>query len=209
MTFPWTRAGAYGLYYWWIHNIERGRWVIHSQVKAALVALLCAVVTALIPTSASAYQSAPLNFCNKSPNQVNVAVGYHSPGVNDPADHSVLTGLFVSKGWYQIAAGACQSLDNPFGARYMFWYAFSKGYNDKEFDVVMNNDVNGFSAFCISDYFARALPAGASVPDFTFEQENVSVRECGIGLHHNPETLWVTPQMVDTWVGPDVSFTGQ
>jgi uncharacterized membrane protein len=178
---------------------------MNLRVKAILVVLLGAVAAALAPSSALAYQSAPLNFCNNTSGLAAVAVGYKSPGVNDPADHSLLTGPYVSRGWFQIAAGTCQSLDNPFGARYMFWYAWSKGYNDKEFDVVSDNKFDGLNAFCISDYFAADI--SGSVPDFTFEEENVSIRECGAGLHHSPETLWITPHMVDTWVNPSVTFT--
>ena len=179
--------------------------MIHSQTKFAFVALLCAVVITLVPTSASAYQSAPLNFCNNTSEQVNVAVGYHSPGVNDPADHSVLTGLFVSKGWYQIAAGACQTLDNPFSARYMFWYAFAKGYNDEGLLASSQGLSNTPYDFCVTNYLF--FP----VPSFTYELENASIKAC-----ESPDTplnehvpLWITPKMVDTWVSPNVSFTGQ
>ena len=60
-----------------------------------LIALVGAVLTWISP--ASAYPSAPMNFCNKTARTVAIAYAYHSPGVNDPSDKSILTGPLFRK----------------------------------------------------------------------------------------------------------------
>ena len=177
--------------------------MIHSQMRFVLAALLFAVVTALVPTSASAYQSAPLNFCNNTSDPVGVAVGYHSPGVKDPADHSVLTGPFVSRGWWLVTVGACQTLDNPFGARYMFWFAEPIRNNDLKLPPSANGLSNTPDDFCVSNWLS---PRGA--PSFTYEDENVSLKACE-SPDKDPIPVWITPHSVDTWIDPNVSFTRQ
>ncbi len=136
---------------------------------AMLFALLGA---ALVPSSAAAYQSAPLNFCNNSTERVTVAVGYHRPDAADPDDHSLLTGPYVSKGWYQVVAGTCQTIDNPFDARYMFWFAWSKGFHATAASI--GAAAGDPADFCVSDYL---IPG--QLPDFTYEDENVSREACG------------------------------
>jgi hypothetical protein len=102
-----------------------------------------------------------------------------------------------------IAAGVCQTLDKPFSARYMFWFASAKGYNDKELPPSANGLANTPNDFCVSNYL---LPS--PIPAFTYEDENVSMKACE-SPDNDRVPIWVTPHTVDTWVSPNVSFTGQ
>ncbi len=180
--------------------------------KLVAIAFAGAAMTLFMPASTFAYQSAPLTFCNNSGAKVGLAVGYHSPGVNDPADHSVLTGPFISRGWYGIEPGACTTIENPFGARYMFWFAFSPQFNaDMSAAVAMRNSTASES-FCVPNYFAAG-----KLPDFTYEDENESLAACDRIGADDPtaqasgqgKTLWITPRNTDTWVDATVNFTGQ
>jgi uncharacterized membrane protein len=177
--------------------------------------LVCAIAL-LSPASALAYSSAPLTFCNKSPEKVILADGYHSPGVNDPKDGSVLTGPFVSEGWHEFAPGECQSITNPFGARYMFWFAVSwskGGLNTDLATVAAMHNTSLQDSFCIGNYF-RTWFDGGPLSEFTFEDENASTDACDVArgnviLLANGKTLWVNGRDTDTWVNATVNFTGQ
>jgi len=179
---------------------------MNSQVKFAAVALVGGLLTLFIPAPAFAYSSAPLTFCNNKARirDVNVAFGYHSPGVNDPADHSRLTGLFVSRGWWVIKPGECKTLENPFDARYMFWFAATAGTNDDASTVLPMRNADVSEHFCINNYLS-----GADVPEFTYEDENESADACDKDGSIQAHNLWVTPHMVDTWIDATVEFTGQ
>ena len=183
---------------------------MHFCTKAALVAAMVAALTALTPSRAFAYSSAPLTFCNKTDVKVGLAAGYHSPGVNDPADHSVLTGPFVSRGWYPVEPGSCVTVPNPFGARYMFWFAFSKAFNSDYGTLVFQRIEDG-DHFCIASYFGDG--SGNKVPSFTYEDENVSKDACDIAGGSHPDvsstTEWIKATSVDTWVDATVNFTGK
>ncbi len=172
---------------------------------ARFLAFACAALALIVPVSASAYTSAPLTFCNKTSVVVGVVVGYHSPGVNDPTDHSVLTGPYVSNGWFKVEPGACATLANPFSARYMFWYAASSEFNNVDINQIGLRDEHLPDSFCVTNYFRSGL-----VPDFTFEDENVSPATCGdvIGAPQG-HNLWVHPKNADTWVNATVNFAGQ
>ena len=180
---------------------------MHSRM--ILLPLLGAAVAMMRPTMAHAYSSAPMTFCNKTNTQVGIAIGYHSPGISDPADHSVLTGPFVSRGWWTIAGGQCQTIDNPFGARYMFWFGMAVGGLNSDPSVVagMHNHSTPES-FCTNDPFLQGAHNA-----FDFENENVSASACDAAGGNAPatygKTLWVTARRVDTWVDPTVNFTGQ
>jgi hypothetical protein len=175
----------------------------------ALVALAGAIFTLANLTAASAGQSAPLTFCNKTPDKVGVAIGYFTPGLTDPADHSILTGPFVSRGWSFFEPGQCGMFPNPFGARYMFWFGFSKGYHDSEIAAMFMRNPDLPLHFCVTSYFV----GDTQVPAFTYEDENASVAACdlagGVTPSERGHTLVVTPQTVDTWVNATVNFTGQ
>ena len=58
-----------------------------------------------------------------------IAVGYFSSGINDK--ENLLSDRFVSRGWFNLRAGQCETLDNPFNARYMFWWDVANGLNDR------------------------------------------------------------------------------
>jgi len=176
-----------------------------SVIRTIITALTFGMLTLWSAAPAAAYTSAPLTICNKSPVTLNVAIGYHSPGVDDPADHSVLTGPFVTRGWRAIEAGACYTFQNPFDARYMFWFGWSTQYNNNAIAVGTITSPQGDpTRFCITDYFEP------TVPGFTFEAENVKdptfqTDACRSSGKNN----WVSFKMVDTWVDPTVNFTGQ
>ena len=173
-----------------------------------LIALLGAAMALLGPTSASAYSSQPLSFCNKTSVQVGITVGYHSPGINDPADHSVLTGPFVSKGWFHVNPRECATFANPFGARYMFWFGFStdgKGLNTNRSAVIGGDGSR--PKYCVTNHFNSH--ANHMTPNFTYEIENESAAECVRAGGSTKDSLWVTPRLVDTWVDATVDFNGQ
>jgi uncharacterized membrane protein len=186
-------------------------------MRRAIVAIaVAAAILAFRSEPASAYSSAPLTFCNKSPDKVILADGYHSPGVNDPKDRSILTGPFVSEGWHEFAPGECQSIANPFDARYMFWFAVSWRKGGLNTDLVavaaMHNNALQDS-FCIGNYFTTWFDGGP-ISAFTFEDENASVAACdsargNVILVADGKTLWVNGHSTDTWVNPTVDFTGQ
>jgi uncharacterized membrane protein len=162
---------------------------MNASRKSAAIILAGTALAILSPVSASAYSSQPLTFCNKSVLAASVAYGYYSPGVSDPADHSVLTGPFVSLGWWAVEPGACQTLTDPFDGRYIFWFAFDRRFT--------------------ADQAASASPA---LPDhfcmgehkFTFEDENASAEACT-----RSDGKWINVRKVDTWVNATVDFSGQ
>ena len=168
---------------------------MNLRARAILIAL---AVAALVPSCASADQAQPLNVCNNAADRVIVAVGYHRPDAADPGDHSLLTGPYVSKGWYQIPAGTCQTIDNPVDARYMFWFGWSTGVHDTKASLAAMGAAADPANFCVSDYFAAG-----QLSDFLYEDENVSSKDC-----RRASGWWITPDKVDTWLNPNVSFTG-
>jgi uncharacterized membrane protein len=157
--------------------------------------------------SASAQTSADMTICNQSPDQVSIAIGYHSPGVNDPKDHSLLTGPFVTRGWLKIDTGACHTFQNPFGARYMYWYPL-KAHPDGSGVVAPVDAMKNPLAWCIQDYWDSDQP-------FTFEIQNIKdehtpyfVNNCS-PFGGDPKGYWVIFSLVDTWVVPKANFTGR
>jgi hypothetical protein len=165
--------------------------------SASAIAAVILGVLASLPSSASA---ADMTFCNRTSVQVGVAVGYYSSGTNTDASPNVLTGPFVSHGWWLVAPGSCDPIENPFKARYMFWFGISKGLNDNYENVQAMESATG-RHFCIPWYFSTD---GKSTKSFTLEDENASLNTC----HAGAARLWVVPQMVDTAVDPIVNFTG-
>jgi uncharacterized membrane protein len=160
------------------------------------LALLIASVAGL-STSTVAFaepNAAPLNFCNRTSDEVLVALGYHSSGVDDGPNHNILTGPFVSRGWFSVKANQCQVFPNPFDARYMFWIATDRDVTHRPVD----DDADAETHMCVT---------GTS---FTFEDQNASSAAC----HTDPAALtkwkvsWVRPNKVDTAVDPTVNFTG-
>jgi uncharacterized membrane protein len=164
--------------------------------RIVLVVLLSAVLIALTPGPASAGTSAPLTICNKTAETLTIAFGYHSPGVNDPADHSVLTGPFVSRGWGRIASGECHTFSNPFNARYMFWFGLSGTR------IFAGPESNTTDALCVPNWLN-----GGTIPAFTYEDENQSSEACMPS--GSTANVFMRSRAVDTWVDPVVNFTGQ
>jgi uncharacterized membrane protein len=154
------------------------------KLRSWSTAMALALGMFTVSNVAHAQTSSGLNFCNKTAVLVGVAVGYHSPGVNDPPDHSILTGPFVSRGWWAVEPGKCQTIENPFNARYMFWsdYQVLGGWGYAE------------------TYFCRSAGPKA----FTFEDENESLNACQAA----GKGVWVPSHKVDTAVDATVNFTG-
>lgn len=158
----------------------------------------------------------PMTFCNRTANEMGVAVAYHTPGVNDSADHAVLTGPFVSQGYVHLQPGSCRTFDNPSSARYMFWFAYSSALNTSPGLIGMMSStgvVHPQYSFCVRRFFVSN--AQELVPAFTYEDENVSSAACyqAGGRTDGPpasdgDTLWVTGNKVDLLVNPNVDFTG-
>lgn len=167
------------------------------------------IVFSASPASAQR-ASAPLTFCNQTSANVGLTIGYHTPGVNDPADHSLLTGLFVSDGWYSVEAAQCQTFPNKFGARYMFWFAFSSQYNNSYSSILAGRNDND-QYMCATNYLIAH--ADGKTPEFVFESENVSRAACDDqadgAADGTGKTLWIGGKSVDTWVNATVNFTGQ
>jgi uncharacterized membrane protein len=173
----------------------RMKW-FYFAVAAAAGALIFA--TSAKPASAGT----PLTVCNQTSVDLTVAAGYHSSGVNDTAGSNILTGPFVSHGWVVIAPGKCETRENPFNARYMFWWAINHaGLN-------VNGAVwatNGNDHFCVPNLYGSSF-SGA----FTFEDENASEAACEKGhFSQNGPNVWVSVRSVDLMVNPTVNFTGQ
>lgn len=170
--------------------------------------------SALATTSPARAAGTGLEFCNQSSAATFVAAGYHSPGVNDPADHSLLTGPFVSIGWSTVGAGECHTFANPFNARYMFWFAANRSINDAA--ILPSLDPNAFNTtnglwstnsdvfFCATSYFDNPTHRVGEAPSFTYEDENESEAAC----HRGAYNLWLPVRKVDTWVNATVNFTG-
>ena len=133
-----------------------------------------------------------LHLCNKSEYQINIAIGYASSGPDDTGD--VLTGPFVSRGWWILGPSECITLSNPFSARYMYW----TGYRDGAFLWD-----SGDSHFCVPSTISRP-------PRFTFERQNESEDACvnSTPLSSNGPNQWLPTREVDVSVDPDVDFDG-
>jgi|SRR5580658_3601923 uncharacterized membrane protein len=167
------------------------RWLLY-----ALVTVLLYVST---PQAIASASGTPLQFCNRSSVPVNVAVGYHSSGPNDAPNSTVLTGPFVSIGWWAIAPGACHSFDNPFSARYMFWYGFTPQYVVPKLAWTTNG---GSDFFCVANYNVTTAHA------FTFEDENASPLTCQGRTTQDGANIWQNVRKVDLVVNPLVNFDG-
>lgn len=103
----------------------------------------------------------------------------------------MLTGPFVTQGWWHVSGGQCQSFANPFDARYMFWFPVAQTRNP------LDDTTNSGRHMCVSGKL------------FTFEEQNVSIDAC----HADPAATsagvrWVVGHRVDTEVDPNVNFTG-
>jgi uncharacterized membrane protein len=164
--------------------------------------LLFALVTVLLyvsaPQAIASASGTPMQFCNRSSAPVNIAVGYHSSGPNDTPNSNVLTGPFVSIGWWGIAAGACHSFDNPFSARYMFWY----GFTPLNASPKLAWTANGIDFFCVANYL------GTTAHAFTYEDENASQAACQSRANQDGANIWESVRKVDLIVNPLVNFDG-
>ncbi len=169
------------------------------KISSAVVAAVIAILVAGTDAARADPTASPLTLCNQMSDNLRVAVGYFSSGINDTKNQ--LTGPFVSRGWSVITPGQCQTFDNPFSARYMFWYAWAHGLNDNE-DAIIDKWKSSDFHFCVTDYFSVA---GGTSAAFIYEDENaISVCSWGHG-----DNLWVIPRKVDTAIQSRVDVTGQ
>ena len=146
----------------------------------------------------AAPSASPLTICNQYPEHLRVAYGYYSSGVHDTDNE--LTGPFVSRGWWYIEPGQCQTFDNPFSARYMYWFAFAHGINDS-LDAIQQERGSPDLHFCATNYF------GSGTLAFNFEDENVDAAACDRVTSPQP-ALWVVPHKIDTLIQSQVTVTG-
>jgi uncharacterized membrane protein len=166
------------------------RWLLFAFVPALLFVS--------VPPAVASAAGIQLQICNRSSAQVNVAVGYHSSGPNDTPNSSILTGPFVSIGWWAIAPGACTSFNNPFSARYMFWFGFTPMAAFPKLAWTTNGD----------DFFCIANNNGTTAHAFTFEDENASAATCQSRTTQDGANMWVSVRKVDLLVNPLVNFDG-
>lgn len=174
------------------------------RVSNLLTAVVAVVLLSLSAGEAIAEPTAsPLTLCNKMSSRAEVSIGYFSSGVSD-TEH-MLSGPFVSEGWWHIDPGVCQTFPNPFSARYMFWYAFDYmvnngvGLNDNE-TVVLYDRIKPGQHMCVTSYFRTD-----TTRTFTYEDENVSKDTCDRATN----SLWIIPNKVDTLIQSQVDITAQ
>jgi hypothetical protein len=167
-------------------------------MRGWLFALVTVFLYVSAPQAIASAAGTQLQICNRSAATVNVAVGYHSSGPNDAPNSSMLTGPFVSIGWWSVAPGACRSFNNPFSARYMFWFGFTPlGVVPK-----LSWTTNGDDYFCIANF------NGTTAHAFTFEDENASQAACLSRSTQDGADLWQSVRKVDLDVNPVVNFDG-
>lgn len=188
---------------------SRGGIPMNLRLKCTTIALVVTTVSFFSSISAFAYSSAPLTVCNKIAFPIGVAFGYYTPGTHDPADHSLLTGPFVSRGWMTIEVGQCATIPNPFNARYVYWFPTFNIYDDR---VRAMRTADAPQHFCVNNFLYPSGPAPVAsmpVPAFTYERENESAAACDTDTSMDAHNFWVIPREVDTWVNPTVDFTPQ
>lgn len=147
----------------------------------------------------AAPSASPLTLCNQFSDRIRVAYGYYSSGVHDT--DNMLTGPLVSRGWWYVEPGQCQTFDNPFNARYMYWFAWAHGINDS-LGAIQNARTSSDLHFCITNYFGTGTTYG-----YTFEDENADAASCD-RVTSPSSALWVVPHKVDTAVAPTVNVMG-
>lgn len=160
--------------------------------SACVLAVILAVASiGFTPTRAVA-DGTRLHLCNHSQYRIDVAVGYHSSGPNDTGN--VLTGPFVSHGWYILQPGECGNFPNPFSARYMYWSGFRQGAL-----LINQSDTH----FCVPSMLDRP-------PEFTFERQNESDDACANSTPADSSgpNQWIASHEVDVMVDPDADYDG-
>lgn len=196
------------------HRSERTiamRW----SVALPILTLTVATLTFAKPAPAMA-DGTPLTICNRTDKNATFgghtfgfAFGYYTPGINDTPH--ILTGPFVSRGWLSVPVEQCVSAPNPFGARYMFWWADYQYVYGPIGDFGLDPN----TAFCITPddttvawlAYAKTHPTAPEPPhhfaSFTFEDENASKSVCERGVN-----WWVPVRKVDTLVDATVNYEG-
>jgi uncharacterized membrane protein len=167
-------------------------------MRIATVAVLACVLSALSPASpVRASAAPPMVICNQMTERIEIVHGYHTTGVNDTPGSNVLTGPFVSKGFQIIEPGKCATFDNPFNARYMFFWAASHTTIDNHTPFTSNSS----DGFCMPQIYR-----GPVVHSFTFEDENASPAACAASQFEGYANVWVAARPVDVLVSPTVNL---
>lgn len=158
-------------------------------------------LSALIVLSALVFGGSPravasgtsMHMCNHSQSKIAVAAGYLSSG---PDDHdNILTGPFVSTGWWVLAAGECATISNPFAARYMYYTGF----------------VIGGGAFWSQGDWHFCAPSIYGHSDaFTFESQNASQDACTASAAYGTggANMWMPARQVDVEVNAEADYDG-
>lgn len=134
-----------------------------------------------------------MHICNRSDGKIAVAAGYLSSG---PDDHdNILTGPFVSTGWWELEPGACASITNPFAARYMYWSGFSFGTGP----LWQQGDWH----LCVPNVYGHSAA-------FTFESQNESEDACTTSTAYGTggANMWMPARQVDISVDANVDYDG-
>ncbi len=177
-----------------------------------VIAAILAATSPLLGPSPARAAAPSLSLCNKTAEKIRVAVGYFTSGVTDTANKEILTGPFVSNGYYYLEVGNCRTFDNPSNARYVFWFASGNALNANPITVgLMHSNGNDWKYnFCVRNYFVANEQE--MVPPFIYEDENASEAACDQAGGTLPgaagHTLWVTANKVDLLVNGEVDFTG-
>jgi hypothetical protein len=171
--------------------------------QCLVIVALAASLSHASPGPAS--DAAPPTICNDmSVGKLYVAYGYYSTGVKDAANSNTLTGPFVSRGFLAIdPGGKCETIENTFHARYVFWWATDGQTINRGRDDVW--ETNGSDHFCVVETFR---PPGERIPAFTFEDENVSATTCANSKAEGRSNVWIGARMIDVMVNPVAHFTG-
>lgn len=180
------------------------------KLRASLFICLLSVLFLAPPRRASAASGTGLTICNQTAAVFSVAVGYYSRGLRDTAD--TLTGPFVSRGWWTIKPRQCIVADNPFNARYMFWWGYSPRGDLWTSPGIVLPAMAEYHArwFCVPNTHGAGVP-----PSFTMEDENTATDSDGHRCYNaapadsDGPNEWVLPRKVDTEVDATVQFTGQ
>jgi uncharacterized membrane protein len=154
---------------------------------------------AMSDKAAAAPTAYRLTVCNKSSVKIYVAAGYRTPGNDDVKDedgvYESLSGPFVSEGWWNLDPGQCsQAMENPFYARFMYWFAHPEGAGMGD----------GFSTAANYHFCVPYRGENGQIPAFTYEDENASSTAC-----QSPgNNMWVSVRRVDLPVNAEADYTG-
>jgi len=159
----------------------------------ALSALILLSALTLVGSPRANAGGTMMHVCNHSDGKIAVAAGYLSSG---PDDHdNILTGPFVSTGWWTLGPGECANVSNPFSARYMYYSGFVIG---------------GGPFWSQGDWHLCAPNVYGHSDAFTFESQNESEDACttSTAFGTGGANMWLPARQVDVEVNANVDYDG-